>query len=171
MTAGAPVAQWTERGRPKACVGGSSPSGGATPRSGLVLVRQRTTNLRLIGICKRPRVARESVARPMATGFEPGPDRAVFAQSTPNSRSIPGESGACVDPGMAPHAFALIPRTKGVDVGCGNVRGPLSCLSLHVLPRLRAPSAADIRQARRSGRCLRVNRTLCAAPDRIPAKL
>src|SRR5262245_26876759 len=26
----APVAQWTERGRPKACVGGSSPSGGAT---------------------------------------------------------------------------------------------------------------------------------------------
>ena len=24
----APVAQWTERGRPKACVGGSSPSGG-----------------------------------------------------------------------------------------------------------------------------------------------
>ena len=25
----APVAQWTERGRPKACVGGSSPSGGA----------------------------------------------------------------------------------------------------------------------------------------------
>ena len=27
----APVAQWTERGRPKACVGGSSPSGGATP--------------------------------------------------------------------------------------------------------------------------------------------
>ena len=28
----APVAQWTERGRPKACVGGSSPSGGATGR-------------------------------------------------------------------------------------------------------------------------------------------
>ena len=26
----APVAQWTERGRPKACVGGSSPSGGAS---------------------------------------------------------------------------------------------------------------------------------------------
>ena len=26
----APVAQWTERGRPKACVGGSSPSGGTT---------------------------------------------------------------------------------------------------------------------------------------------
>src|SRR5437899_2530848 len=26
----APVAQWIERGRPKACVGGSSPSGGAT---------------------------------------------------------------------------------------------------------------------------------------------
>src|SRR3712207_8043724 len=36
----APVAQWTERGRPKACVGGSSPSGGATvtPAS-----RSRTT--------------------------------------------------------------------------------------------------------------------------------
>ncbi len=29
MAFGAPVAQWTERGRPKACVGGSSPSGGA----------------------------------------------------------------------------------------------------------------------------------------------
>ena len=27
----APVAQWIERGRPKACVGGSNPSGGATP--------------------------------------------------------------------------------------------------------------------------------------------
>ena len=31
MGSGAPVAQWTERGRPKACVGGSSPSGGAPP--------------------------------------------------------------------------------------------------------------------------------------------
>ena len=29
----APVAQWTERGRPKACVGGSSPSGGAISKS------------------------------------------------------------------------------------------------------------------------------------------
>jgi hypothetical protein len=27
----APVAQWIERGRPKAGVGGSNPSGGATP--------------------------------------------------------------------------------------------------------------------------------------------
>ena len=29
----APVAQWIERGRPKACVGGSNPSGGATPHA------------------------------------------------------------------------------------------------------------------------------------------
>src|SRR5215212_1858240 len=31
MAARAPVAQWIERGRPKAGVGGSNPSGGATP--------------------------------------------------------------------------------------------------------------------------------------------
>ena len=46
----APVAQWTERGRPKACVGGSSPSGGArqykpcTDQSALVLYFRNDTD-------------------------------------------------------------------------------------------------------------------------------
>ena len=44
----APVAQWTERGRPKACVGGSSPSGGAKKnvRRGRSPTRPRTRRTR-----------------------------------------------------------------------------------------------------------------------------
>ncbi len=40
----APVAQWTERGRPKACVGGSSPSGGARIRVWSTLTSMAESN-------------------------------------------------------------------------------------------------------------------------------
>jgi hypothetical protein len=58
----APVAQWTERGRPKACVGGSSPFGGAmTTLIRAIGTRQHEGNRRAV-LTYPPRAADQSGA-------------------------------------------------------------------------------------------------------------
>ncbi len=90
----APVAQWTERGRPKACVGGSSPSGGAIPTQ-----IPRRTGESILAQPEEPFVettpaASASVSATSSTDVVGSPPSSTSAASS-SSASIP--SGAQID--------------------------------------------------------------------------